>query len=121
MIVGGKITNARFGFGGYDDAMVAVLFSIDLDNGCSTMVEYTGSWASEDSIDNDRNLLWSGRMALTICNLLREFECKTIDQMIGKRCLVPFEFERNLGIIVAPKAGKPAPGPTTEVQSVENL
>lgn len=100
----GVIRTARFGLGGYDDAMVSFIFYVDFPDGFSTAVEYSGLWAT--NYPTEKGLQFLGKQAHDVCVLMRDLGCKSLDDMPGKSVIVPFDGERNLGFLVAPKTDK---------------
>lgn len=87
----GKIEHARFGYGGYQHAMLGVSFSFDSKDGA--IGDFWGSWGPD--IKRTDNCKWTeqdrinilGDTALRLGKILSDAKCETIDQLEG----VPIE------------------------------
>lgn len=89
----GKIQNVKFGFGGYQDAMIGISFT--LEGSGWGVCDFWGQW----SIERSKNAQWTeedrlrdiGKTGMRIAELLKKSKVQSIDKLKDKPIEVTFE------------------------------
>ena len=80
----GKIISARFGLGGYDDAMIGISFS--LGNDSWGVQDFWGQWA-----DNSEHIICNKAAAMSLTALFKDAKKGTLDELAGIPVEVTFD------------------------------
>lgn len=90
----GKITSARFGYGGYDDAMFGISFSLGSEKDCWCVGDFRGWWISRTSgadwTEADRIRLY-GEAVDWVVQLVKDAKRRSFDELVGVPVEVTFE------------------------------
>jgi hypothetical protein len=89
----GKITDVKFGYGGYQDTMIGISFTLEgKGGGCG---DFWGEWAFK----HDNAMKWTeqeringlGKMVMKINNLLQEAKVTSVDKLKNIPIEITFE------------------------------
>ncbi len=88
----GKILNARFGLGGYQDAMIGISFTLGGDSW--GVADFWGTWAMKpDPVrakwTEAEQIEMLGKVVLRLAKLLEDAKVQHVDELVG----VPVEVE----------------------------
>lgn len=86
----GRIQSARFGFGGYDNAMIGISWTLSWPG--SQVSDFWGSWAGwDDTIADNERKMALGNAMMRFARILKEAKKTEVNQMVG----VPIEITLN--------------------------
>jgi len=81
----GKITNCKFGLGGYQDAMLGISFTFQFDG--SGIADFWGCWGDTRSEhckwSEQERLDYLGGMCMRIAELLNQAKKSNVSELIG--------------------------------------
>jgi hypothetical protein len=84
----GKIRVARFGFGGYQDAMIGITFDFGSEKDGWGVGDFSGFWSlprSKDAKWSETDRLKSlGETVMFIAKLLEQAKVDDVDKLVGK-------------------------------------